>query len=101
MLNLGNHEFFHFINQRIAVNAQKFACGGAISIGALNGALDERLLKDLHGLFKKEAIFDQVIHQKFEFFFHLLVSDVRIGLMNSLLQHLFPNAFDLPIRMYE
>jgi len=62
-----------FSLQCVAMDAQKFAGGRAVPIRTLDGARDECFLQDLHGFFKKETAFEQVIHEPFKCFFHSLV----------------------------
>src|SRR5579864_6983508 len=60
----------HFPLQRIAVDSEKFAGGATVAIGALDGARDKRLLQNLDGFFHEESVFQQVVYQVFECFFH-------------------------------
>src|SRR5215467_16140712 len=84
--------------QRVAMDSEKFAGGGAVTCRALDGTRDQRLLQDLHCFLHEESVLQEVIHDRFKCFFHLTASNFRTGRPASIfLDRFVPDALYLPV----
>jgi hypothetical protein len=70
MRGWGDFIFAYFTAQGVAVNSQEFCGAGLIAVGALEGALDEFLLKLNHSFFEQYAALDHLPNKRFQLFLH-------------------------------